>query len=396
VLHAQLSPHWQLGPQPQVQVQVQGAHAQGSHGEVVGIGWLLASGSGRARNLRKCSYGGNDRSVADYAMTPLPSRPRKVALIGYHGAQSLDLVAPFEVFSMANNYAGAVVYEVLLASPEGGDIRGNSGLTLSGSVALADLPQDLDTLLIAGGDEAGLRSMKDTGVLEWVVARRETTRRIGSVCSGAFVLAAAGLLDGRRATTHWDSCEAMREFRPAVRLEPDAIFVADPPIYTSAGITAGIDLCLSFVEADCGPEVALSVARNMVLFMRRPGGQTQYSAGLNVQAAASPKLRRLIAEVSADPVGELTLPRLAQRAGMSERTFSRAFQKEVGVAPATFVELTRVDRAKAFLETSDWPLARVAERAGFGSLDGLHRAFQKRVGATPGEYRQRFGRGSAA
>jgi len=325
-------------------------------------------------------------------MTVSTAHPRKVALIGYDGVQSLDLVGPFEVFSMANNYSPATVYEVILASPAGGNIRSNSGLMLGGSVALADLPQELDTFLIGGGDEAGLRSMEESGVLTWLSERRDTTRRIGSVCSGAFVLAAAGLLDGRRATTHWGACNAMREFRPAVRLEPDAIFVADPPIYTSAGITAGIDLCLSFVEADCGPEVALAVARNMVLFMRRPGGQTQYSAGLNVQAAASPKLRRLIAEVTADPAGDLTLPRLAERAGMSERTFSRAFQRDAGLTPAAFVELARVDRAKALLEASDWPLARIAEQSGFGSLDGLHRAFQKRVGATPGEYRHRFGR----
>ena len=186
----------------------------------------------------------------------------------------------------------------------------------------------------------------------------------------------------------------MRAFRPAVRLEPDAIFVADPPYYTSAGVTAGIDLCLSFVEDDCGPDLALAVARNLVLFMRRAGGQTQYSTGLNVQVAATPKLRTLIAEISADPGGDRTLPSLADRAGMTERTFSRVFHKETGTTPAAFVEMARVNRAKALLETSDWPLARIAERSGFGSPDALHRAFQKRVGATPGDYRARFGRQS--
>ena len=316
----------------------------------------------------------------------------KIALIGYHQAQSLDLVGPFEVFSMANNYAGRAAYEVLLASPEGGEIVSNAGLRLAGAVALRDLPPDLDTILVAGGHEIGLRAMGESGALEWLQARVAGTRRVGSVCSGALILAAAGLLDGRRATTHWGACQALQDFRPQVRVEPDAIFVADPPIYTSAGITAGIDLCLSFVEADLGPEVALAVARNLVLFMRRPGGQTQFSAGLNVQAAATPRLRKLIADISADPTGDLSLPQLAARAGMTERTFSRVFQKEIGTTPAAFVELARVDRAKALLETSDWPLARVAERAGFGSLDGLHRAFQKRLGVTPGDYRQRFGR----
>jgi transcriptional regulator GlxA family with amidase domain len=324
---------------------------------------------------------------------PAASAPvRKIALVGYRGVQSLDLVGPFEVFAMANRFGGAKAYEPLLASPDGGEIICNSGIRLAGAVALTDLPADIDTILVGGGDEQGLRSMGDARVLDWLRDRASSTRRMGSVCSGAFVLAAAGMLDGRRATTHWEVCEEMRAFRPAVLLEPDAIFVADPPFYTSAGVTAGIDLCLSLVEADCGPEVALAVARNLVLFIRRPGGQTQYSAGLNVQAAATPRLRKLIADVSADPSGDCAVPVLAERAGMTERTFSRVFQKETGVSPAAFVELARVDRAKALLETSDWPLARVAERAGFGSLDALHRAFQKRVGATPGEYRQRFGR----
>lgn len=325
-------------------------------------------------------------------MPSATARPRKVALIGYPGAQSLDLVGPLEVFSMANSFGGKRAYDVTLASLAGGEIVTNSGLRLAGSTPLSALPRDLDTILVAGGSESGVRTAADGEIVKWVRRRSTKTRRIGSVCSGAFVLAAAGLLDGRRATTHWDACDDMRKFRPQVQLEPDAIFVADPPFYTSAGVTAGFDLCLSFVEADCGPGVALAVARNLVLFMRRPGGQAQYSSALNVQAAATPLLRKLITDVVADPVGDLSLPKLAERAGMSERTFSRVFHKETGVTPAAFVEIARVDRAKALLETSSWPLARVAERAGMNNLDALHRAFQKRVGVTPGEYRDRFGR----
>lgn len=347
------------------------------------------------RTLGVESAGGNVIDAAYYAMASINSTPRNIVLIGYDGAQSLDLVGPLEVFAMANRYAGAQAYNIILASLEGGTITCNSGLRLADFTPIAELPAGLDTVLVAGGDETGLLSMRGSGLTEWLQARRDKIRRIGSVCSGAFVLAEAGLLDGRRATTHWDSCNEMRSFRPQVRLEPDAIFVADPPFYTSAGVTAGIDLCLAFVEADLGPEVALAVARNLVLFMRRPGGQTQFSAGLGVQAAATPRLRTLIAEITADPSGDLSLPELARRAGMTERTFSRVFQKETATTPAAFVELARVDRAKALLETSDWPLARVGERSGFGSLDGLHRAFQKRVGITPGEYRQRFGRVAA-
>lgn len=325
-----------------------------------------------------------------------PSKRRKIALVGYPGVQSLDLTGPLEVFSMANRFGDPKGYEVILASPEGGMVVCNSGLELAGSVPLSELPNDLDTILIAGGNEAALREVAQERVLEWLRLRSQTTRRLGSVCSGALILASSGVLDGRRATTHWDYCERMRNLRPAVRIEPDAIFVADPPFYTSAGVTAGIDLCLSLVEADQGPQVALAIARNLVLFMRRPGGQTQYSAGLNVQAAATPRIRQLIAEVTADPCGDLSVPQLADRAAMSERTFSRVFQKETGVSPAAFVEMARVNRSKAFLETSDWPMARVAERAGFGSVEGLHRSFNKRVGITPGEYRQRFGHVSAS
>lgn len=319
-------------------------------------------------------------------------RPRTVALIGYEGVQSLDLVGPFEVFRMANLYGAAKAYDVKLASPAGGDIVTNSGLRLAGSVRLKSLPRDLDIILIAGGDERGVRGAVNSEIVAWVRARAGATQRVGSVCSGAFVLAAAGLLDGRRATTHWEACDELRRQHPGVQLEPDAIYVADPPYYTSAGVTAGFDLCLSFVEADCGADVALAVARNLVLFMRRPGGQTQYSAALNVQSAATPRIRKLVSQIAADPTGDLSLPKLAERAGMTERTFSRVFHKETGLTPAAFVETARVDRAKALLESSDWPLARIAERAGISSLDALHRAFQKRVGVTPGEYRERFGR----
>ncbi len=317
---------------------------------------------------------------------------RKVALIGYRGAQSLDLVGPWEVFAMANRFSGETLYQLYLAAPTSGPIISNSGLSLGEAVAVSELPAGLDTILVAGGDEAGLQAISEGPVVDWLRSRVLDTRRVGSVCSGAFVLAVAGLLDGRRATTHWEVCGDLQTDHPLVEVEPDSIFVADPPIYTSAGVTAGIDLCLAFVENDHGPELALAVARNLVLFMRRPGGQTQYSAGLNVQSAATPKLRTLISDVIAQPVGDLSLAVLAARAGMTERTFSRVFQRETDLTPAAFVEAARVDRAKALLETSDWPLARVAERAGFGSLDALHRAFLKRVKATPGEYRQRFGR----
>lgn len=319
---------------------------------------------------------------------------RDIAVLGFDGVQTLDVVGPMEVFALANRYVktGPPPYRVLLTSPTGGTIHTHAGLELAGSTALAGLPEKLDTLVIAGGSESALRAaIVDVELMAQLNARARHIRRMTSVCVGAIVLAATGLLDGRRATTHWEYCGLMQEMFPAVQVEPDAIFVAAAPFYTSAGVTAGIDLCLSLVEADCGSAVALAVARNLVLFMRRPGGQSQYSAGLRLQALATPRLRTLVTAIVEDPSGDLRAPLLADQVGMSERTFQRVFRKETGLTPAHFVEAARVDRAKALLETSHWPLARVASRAGFGSMDALHRAFQRRVGVTPGLYRERFG-----
>ncbi|SCB12207.1 transcriptional regulator, AraC family with amidase-like domain [Rhizobium miluonense] len=329
-------------------------------------------------------------------MQDLVHNPRRVAVIGYDGVQALDIVGPMEVFAMANFHLtqGVAPYEVILASPTGGAVKSSSagGLVFGETVGLEQLPVDLDTVILAGGSEDGLRQVIfRSNLLAWLHSRQTATRRMASVCTGAFILAAGGFLDGRRATTHWNSCALLKELRPQIEIEPDAIFVAEPPVYTSAGITAGIDLCLAFVEADCGPQTALAVARQMVLFMRRPGGQSQFSAGLSVQANATPRLRKLLGEIIEEPTGDLSIPTLASRAGMSERTFSRSFRKETGTTPALFVETARLDRAKALLETSDWSLARIAERSGFASLDTLHRAFLKHLGVTPGFYRARFG-----
>lgn len=324
-------------------------------------------------------------------MTQSNARLRRIVLVGYPGAQSLDIVGPLEVFSMANRRVDRPAYEICMACEAGGAITCNSGLALAGAVAIANLPPKLDTILIAGGSDDAVYAAGKSALVPWIKRRASETRRVGSVCSGAFVLAAAGLLDNRRATTHWGFVDELRAFRPAIRLEPDAIFVADPPFYTSAGVTAGIDLALSLVESDLGPECALSVARNLVLFMRRAGGQSQFSPALNVQVTATRRLRKLIVDVASDPRGALGVPQLATRAGMSERNFARVFRDETGQTPAQFVTAARLDRAKSLLESSDWTLARVAERAGFGSPHNLHRAFQARLGVTPAEYRERFG-----
>ncbi len=319
----------------------------------------------------------------------------RILLIGYEGVQALDVVGPMEVFAAANLFKSEHTppYELMLASPTGGSIKCSSagGIHLGDAIALDAVPNDIDTVIVAGGSEDALRKVIfETSLIEWLKLRVSSIRRLASVCTGAFVLAAGGFLDGKRATTHWNSTGLLKELRPQIEVEPDAIFVAEPPVYTSAGITAGIDLCLALVEADCGAQTALSVARQLVLFMRRPGGQAQFSPSLAVQVKATPRLRKLITEILEDPAGDLSGPVLAMRAGMSERTFSRSFHKETGTTPAHFVETARIGRAKMLLETSNWPLARIAEHSGFGSLHALHRVFRKRLGITPTFYRDCF------
>lgn len=324
-------------------------------------------------------------------MVPSSAVRRKIALVAFDGVQSLDVVGPLEVFAAANEQSGAMPYEILFATADGRPITVNAGLSFGAAVRLADLPSDLDTLIVAGGSEAALLEAASdpllAGDLRAVAAR---CRRVASVCVGAFVLAATGLLDGRRATTHWNRVALLTALFPRVSVEPDAIFVADPPYFTSGGVTAGIDLCLALVEADCGAELARKVAKELLLFLRRPGGQSQFSACIDVQAGAAPRMRALVTHIVEQPNADLGTPALAALAGMSERTLLRAFHRDIGLTPAAFVEASRVDRAKALLESADWPLARVAERAGFGSIASLHRAFLRHVGVAPGFYRERF------
>ena len=320
---------------------------------------------------------------------------RDIVVVGFEGVQSLDITGPMEVFAVANRHlpGHAVPYRLTLASQDGDGIVTHAGLRLAGATALAALPGRIDTIIVAGGNEAALRrAASDAGVLPWLRTRIASTRRIASICTGAFVLAAGGWLDGKRATTHWNQCSTLQALCPEVRVEPDAIYVSDPPFHTSAGVTAGIDLCLALVEADCGAPTALAVARELVLFMHRPGGQAQFSVGLDIQASATPRMRALLADIADDPTGDLGVTALATRMHMSERTFARNFFKETGLSPAQYVLAARVERAKVLLERADWPLERIAERSGFGSVDALQRAFAKRVGTSPRDYRARFGR----
>ena len=312
---------------------------------------------------------------------------KTIVIIAFDGVQLLDVTGPADVFAKADQLRPDS-YRLIITSPTGGEIVTNSGLTLSRAIPLAVVKDDIDTILVAGGDEAALRrAIYEQGLADWLTDASVNTRRIGSVCTGAFALAAAGLLDGRRATTHWHSCDLLQQMCPAARVETDVIYTIDTPVYTSAGVTAGIDLALALVEEDFGRAIAAEVARELVLFVRRPGGQSQLSAGLAAQANASSRLGDLIPWIIDHRDADLSVSALAERSGMSERSFARNFREQTGQTPARFVEQTRLDHVCDLLENSDWPLERLAQRSGFGSVDALQRAFRRRYAMTPSEYR---------
>ncbi|HEY1687524.1 MAG TPA: GlxA family transcriptional regulator [Solirubrobacteraceae bacterium] len=314
--------------------------------------------------------------------------PRKIVIVAFANAQILDIAGPSEVFALAERFAPGS-YSVELLSSDGGEIVTSGGLTLKAHCALWDCDGKLDTLLLAGG--LGVReALTDRELRDWLIATAPQARRVASVCTGAFLLAEAGLLNGRRATTHWSACQLLARRYPAIAVDPDPIFVRDGNVLTSAGVTAGIDLALALVEEDLGHEAALRVARELVLFVRRPGGQAQFSASLAGQAADIKPLRELQAWIGEHLDEDLTVEALAERVFMSPRNFARVFRAQTGLTPARYVESLRVERARALLEQGQRPIEEVATACGFGTVETLRRAFARRLGVAPSEYRQRF------
>ena len=321
-----------------------------------------------------------------------PNPVRVIDVLAYPAVQLLDVTGPVQVFASANDLTavagGARPYELRVVAQGGENVTASSGVTLA-AAPLTKPGEVLDTLLVAGGE--GVEAAIENPVLvEWVRQRAAQARRVASVCTGAFILAAAGLLDGRRAATHWKYCAKLAQRFPAVHVEPDPIFVCDGPVWTSAGVTAGIDLALALVEEDLGRSMALAVARYLVVFLKRPGGQAQFSAALTLQAADD-KFGALHDWINQHLAGDLSLSVLADQAGMSERSFSRHYAEATGQTPARAIERLRVEAAQRLLSETRLPVKRIAQRCGLGSEETMRRSFHRLIDITPQDYRERFG-----
>lgn len=314
---------------------------------------------------------------------------RRVVITGPPPVQILDVTGPLEVFSNSPDYQVIVV-----ESENGGTLMTSRGIGLAGAVPRETIVGHIDTLVVAGG--AGAESGEyDESYIRWIAETARRSRRVASICTGAFVLAAAGLLDGKRAVTHWNFCDRLAKEFPAVRVEPDPIYLRDGSTYTSAGITAGIDLCLALLEEDHGHQAALSVARQLVMFLVRPGGQAQYSHMLSRQAETSEPLRELQVYMLENLQADLSVETLAERMHMSPRHFSRVCLREMKLNPGQFVERLRVEAAQQMIDSSSRGLKEIAEACGFGSADSMRRVFVRALGVTPGDYTKRFRRSAS-
>ena len=310
----------------------------------------------------------------------------RVGFVIFDDVTMLDVSGPSEVLHQAGRHAPP--YELVLVSPHGGPVTTSTGLTLTGTVTAVDAGP-LRTVVVAGGDRLAQQPVEQE-LLDVVRTLTERAERVASVCTGAFVLAELGLLDGRRATTHWRQAEELGRRYPRVRVEPDAIHIRDGRYVTSAGISAGIDLALALVEDDHGADVARTVARELVVFMQRPGGQSQFRTAATTPPARGNLLRSLIASVLADPAADHSLPAMAARLAVSPRHLTRVFHAELGTTPARWLERVRLDRAQQLLLDGN-SVTSAAYRSGLGSDETLRRAFARHLGTTPTEYRARFG-----
>lgn len=308
---------------------------------------------------------------------------RRVVFAVYPRITALDLVGPHEVFGTAGGY------ELTIAAADAGAIETTRGPGIVADRSFAAVRGVIDTLVVVGG-EGAFAAARDAKLVRTIDNLARRSRRVTSVCTGAFVLAAAGLLDGKRATTHWSSCDRLGEKYPRVDVDSDRIFVQDGNVWTSAGVTAGMDLALALVADDLGQDAARAVARQLVMYVQRPGGQAQFSAQLRAQRVARDPVRELQAWIGEHPAADHSVDRLAARAAMSPRHFARVFRADVGCTPGAYVEQVRVEVARRLLETTGLGVDEIAATAGFGTPETLRRAFARRVGVSPAAYRDRF------
>ncbi|MCE4226815.1 GlxA family transcriptional regulator [Methylobacterium sp. C25] len=320
-----------------------------------------------------------------------PKSNRSIEVLAFEGVQVLDVTGPLQVFASANEHlakAGqAPAYRLRVVAKQTKGIISSAGLVLAPE-PLPAVGDAVDTLIVAGGPGVEAATA-DPELIDWLRDRSSHARRVASVCTGAFLAAAAGILDGRRAVTHWSFCNALARRFPAVRVESDPIFLRDGSVWTSAGVTAGIDLALALVEEDLGGEIALAVARYLVVFLKRPGGQAQFSAALSLQTAGD-RFEALHHWVRANLASDLSLGTLAAQAGMSERSFSRRYLEETGVTPARAVERLRVEAARQMLTDTRQPVKRIGQLCGFGSEETMRRSFLRQLASAPQDYRSRF------
>jgi transcriptional regulator GlxA family with amidase domain len=308
--------------------------------------------------------------------------PGSVTLVIFDGYQALDLAGPYDVFAEAG-------YKCLIVAPRAGPVRSNMGLpVLAAGIADTD-PDTTDTLMVVGGSGV-ITARSQQELVEWIGAAAGSAQRVTSVCSGAFLLAEAGVLDGRRVTTHWSEADQLAREFPSIEVDCEPIFIRDGRLWTSAGVTAGMDLALALVEADLGREVALDIARDLVLYLRRPGNQSQFGMPLWSAQPATDVLRKVVDAIQTNPGARHRIPDLASLAGLSSRHFQRRFTKEIGMPPAAYVERARIEAAQRALAERDDPVESIARHYGFGTAETLRRAFHRLVGIAPSDYRDRF------
>jgi transcriptional regulator GlxA family with amidase domain len=315
-------------------------------------------------------------------------------MLAFPGVQILDVTGPLEVFNIANQALAASArsypaYRAELVAPRAGRIRSSGGLELVAESAVGSVRGEIDTLMVAGGQ--GTRTVvSNRSVIGWIKRTAPRARRVASVCTGTLLLAEAGLTDGKRVTTHWGFAPTLAQRYPRTTVDPDPVYIRDGNLYSSAGVTSGMDLALALVEEDLGRDVALTVARWLVLFLKRPGGQSQFSTQLATQAAEREPIRDLQSWIAEHVDEDLSVERLAHRAAMSPRNFARVFAREVGTTPARFVEGTRVEAARRKLEDSRDGVEAIAAHCGFGTAETMRRAFLRNVRVPPADYRSRF------